>query len=88
MQFASLVSLSGSESYLRYVNITSTENLQLTLKFKTSVPDGLIFVFVGRMQTRAMPDSVSLVLSSGNLTGTRRSNNFNTTTISVYTTAY
>ncbi|XP_049885179.1 laminin subunit alpha [Pectinophora gossypiella] len=65
-QFASLVALSGDNSYLRYVDIT-TENLQLTLKFKTSQPDGLLFVYVSRTQTAATPDSVSLSLVKGKL---------------------
>lgn len=63
-QFASLVSLSGKDSFLRYMDITS-ENLQLTLKFKTSSPDGLLFVYVSRTQTTAMPDSISLSLIKG-----------------------
>lgn len=66
MQFASLVSLSGVDSYLRFVNITSTASLQFALKFKTSNPDGLIFVYEARRQTIASRDSVSLILSSGN----------------------
>ncbi|KAJ8738019.1 hypothetical protein PYW08_000614 [Mythimna loreyi] len=65
-QFANLVSLSGKDSYLRYVNIT-TENLQLTLKFKTSSPDGLLFMYVSRTQTTAMSDSISLSLVKGKL---------------------
>ncbi|KAJ8736784.1 hypothetical protein PYW07_000055 [Mythimna separata] len=65
-QFANLVSLSGKDSYLRYVNIT-TENLQLTLKFKTSSPDGLLFMYVSRTQTAAMSDSISLSLIKGKL---------------------
>ncbi|KAL0902126.1 hypothetical protein ABMA27_000070 [Loxostege sticticalis] len=65
-QFASLVSLSGTDSYLRYVDLT-TDNLQLTLKFRTSRPDGLVFLYVSRMQTPTMPDSVSLSLIKGRL---------------------
>ncbi|KAH9634640.1 hypothetical protein HF086_000612 [Spodoptera exigua] len=65
-QFASLVSLSGKDSFLRYMDITS-DNLQLTLKFKTSSPDGLLFVYVSRTQTTAMPDSISLSLIKGKL---------------------
>ncbi|KAJ0183974.1 hypothetical protein K1T71_000397 [Dendrolimus kikuchii] len=65
-QFASLVSLSGTDSYLRFVDIT-TENLQLTLKFKTSQPDGLLFVYVSRTQTTTAPDSISLALIKGKL---------------------
>ncbi|CAB3226438.1 unnamed protein product [Arctia plantaginis] len=65
-QVASLVSLSGKDSYLRFVDIT-TENLQLTLKFKTAQPDGLLFVYVSRTQTTAMPDSISLSLIKGKL---------------------
>ncbi|CAK1588443.1 unnamed protein product [Parnassius mnemosyne] len=65
-QFASLVSLSGENSYLRYVNIT-TENMQLTLKFKTSKADGLIFVYLSRTQTASMSDSISLSLINGKL---------------------
>ncbi|XP_045458049.1 laminin subunit alpha [Melitaea cinxia] len=65
-QFASLVSFSGENSYLRFVDIT-TENLQLTLKFKTSSPDGLLFVYVSRTQTMATPDSISLSLIKGTL---------------------
>ncbi|KAI5640960.1 laminin G domain-containing protein [Phthorimaea operculella] len=67
-QFASLVSLTGDNSYLRFVNIT-TENLQLTLKFKTATPaksDGLIFVYVSRTQTPGAP-SISLSLVKGRL---------------------
>ncbi|XP_046976709.1 laminin subunit alpha [Vanessa cardui] len=65
-QFASLVSLSGDNSYLRFVDIT-TENLQLTLKFKTSSPDGLLFVYVSRTVTMARADSISLSLIRGTL---------------------
>ncbi|XP_045509429.1 laminin subunit alpha [Colias croceus] len=65
-QFASLVSLSGEDSFLRFVDIT-TENLQLTLKFKTSSPDGLLFLYLSRMQTNTMPDSISLSLIKGSL---------------------
>ncbi|XP_032527888.2 laminin subunit alpha [Danaus plexippus] len=65
-QFASLVSLSGENSYLRFVDI-STENLQLTLKFKTNEPSGLLFVYVSRTQTTSMPDSISLSLNKGKL---------------------
>ncbi|XP_049703370.2 laminin subunit alpha [Helicoverpa armigera] len=65
-QFASLVSLSGKDSYLRYVDVTA-QSLQLTLKFKTSAPDGLLFVYVSRTQTAAMPDSISLSLINGTL---------------------
>lgn len=60
------MSLSGEESYLRYTDIT-TENLQLTLKFKTSKPDGLLFVYVSRTQTAAMSDSISLSLIKGKM---------------------
>ncbi|XP_075991137.1 laminin subunit alpha isoform X2 [Anticarsia gemmatalis] len=65
-QVASLVSLSGQDSYLRFLDIT-TENLQLTLKFKTALPDGLLFVYLSRTQTTAMPDSISLSLIKGKL---------------------
>lgn len=63
-QFASLVSLSGKGSYLRYVESTAG-NLQLTLKFKTSRPDGRLFLYVTKTQTTAMPDSISLSLING-----------------------
>lgn len=43
----------------------STENLQLTLKFKTPNPDGLLFVYLSRMQTASMQDSISLSLIKG-----------------------
>ncbi|XP_026331928.1 laminin subunit alpha isoform X2 [Hyposmocoma kahamanoa] len=66
-QFASLVSLSGVDTYLRFVNITSTASLQFTLKFKTAGRDGLIFVYEARKQTTATRDSISLKLSSGKL---------------------
>ncbi|KOB71558.1 putative laminin A chain [Operophtera brumata] len=56
----------GFDGYLRFVDIT-TENLQLTLKFKTSKPDGLLFVYVSRTQTTATPDSISLSLMKGKL---------------------
>ncbi|XP_063394216.1 laminin subunit alpha [Cydia fagiglandana] len=65
-KFASLVSLSGGDSTLRYMNI-STENLQLTLKFKTDQPDGLIFVYISRTQTPTMQDSLTLSLTNGKL---------------------
>ncbi|XP_061719203.1 laminin subunit alpha-like [Cydia pomonella] len=65
-KFASLVSLSGGDSTLRYMNI-STESLQLTLKFKTDQPDGLIFVYISRTQTPTMQDSLTLSLTNGKL---------------------
>ncbi|XP_034839290.1 laminin subunit alpha [Maniola hyperantus] len=65
-QFASLVSLSGDNSYLWYKDIT-TEHLQLTLKFKTSDPDGLLFIYISRTQTTTMPDGISLSLKKGKL---------------------
>lgn len=43
----------------------TTENVQLTLKFKTSSPDGLLFVYVSRTQTTATPDSISLSIIKG-----------------------
>ncbi|KAG6444669.1 hypothetical protein O3G_MSEX003477, partial [Manduca sexta] len=64
-QFASLVSLNGTDSFLRFVDIT-TEHLQLTLKFKTSQPDGLLFVYLSRTQTTSA-DSISLSLVKGKL---------------------
>lgn len=63
-QFASLVSFNGTDSYLRFVDVTS-ENPQLTLKFKTAKPNGLLFVYVSRTQTAIMPDSISLSLVNG-----------------------
>ncbi|KAI8431213.1 hypothetical protein MSG28_001251 [Choristoneura fumiferana] len=65
-KYASLVSLTGTDSYLRYVDLT-LDNLQLTLKFKTEQPDGLIFVYLNRMQTTAMQDSISLSIVNGKL---------------------
>ncbi|VVC86157.1 unnamed protein product [Leptidea sinapis] len=65
-QFASLVSLTGEDSYLRFTDIT-TENLQLTLKFKSSMPDGLLFLYLSRMQTTTTPDIISLSLNKGSL---------------------
>ncbi|XP_037870167.2 laminin subunit alpha [Bombyx mori] len=65
-QFASLVSFNGTDSYLRFVDVTS-ENPQLTLKFKTAKPNGLLFVYVSRTQTAIMPDSISLSLVNGKL---------------------
>ncbi|KAM3968484.1 laminin subunit alpha [Aphomia sociella] len=65
-QFSSLVSLSGSNSYLRFTDITS-ENPQITLKFRTSEPDGLLFVYISRTQTTSTTDSMSLSMVKGQL---------------------
>ncbi|XP_048488928.1 laminin subunit alpha [Plutella xylostella] len=65
-QFASLVSLSGGDSFLRFVNVSS-DNLQLTLKFQTAAPDALLFVYLNKVQTSNMQDSVSLSLVNGRL---------------------
>ncbi|XP_059055423.1 laminin subunit alpha [Achroia grisella] len=64
-QFSSLVSLSGESSYLRYNDISS-QNAHITLKFKTSEPDGLLFVYVSRTQTNN-DDSMSLSIINGQL---------------------
>ncbi|XP_060809379.1 laminin subunit alpha [Amyelois transitella] len=65
-QIASLVSLSGQDSYLRFTDVT-LENPQITLKFKTSSPDGLLFVYSSRTHTTSSQDLISLSLIKGQL---------------------
>ncbi|XP_051171945.1 laminin subunit alpha [Leptopilina boulardi] len=73
VKFASLISLEhGKPGYVKLPNMTVTDNLQITLKFKTVTSNALIFAIVGKNENEniihshlSLVDGI-LVFESGN----------------------